>query len=192
MPASPRGSVWLVISRIWRSRGPRSHPRVLHASCRMLCVACFVASSLARQAEYLLGLRSPGNASIFDKGGGVLAWVAAGRLGGYLSAPSMPHPHDRDVDGQEAFTSLVETVGRRRPGRGPPMFCHDGQDSNDWGSVRLTLREPRQGQTSSEPLQRLDNPLPGYKIRHPIMPCPRANTGVHVGGKSRGDRPHRA
>lgn len=60
-----------------------------------------------------MGLRSPTTGSIFDDTGGTLAWIAAGRYGGHLSAPTMPHPDDADLTGESAFTELVATVGGR-------------------------------------------------------------------------------
>lgn len=63
--------------------------------------------------EYLVGLRSPTNSSIFDEGSGILKWIAAGRYKGYLTVPSMPHPSETDLTGEEAFTALVATVGRK-------------------------------------------------------------------------------
>lgn len=72
-----------------------------------------VSLTLGSQAEFLLGLRSPTNGSIFDDTGGTFVWIAAGRYGGYLSAPSMPHPDDDDLTGESAFAELVATVGGR-------------------------------------------------------------------------------
>lgn len=62
------------------------------------------------QAEYLLGLRSPTDGSIFDSSGGMLKWITAGRYEGYLSAPSLPHPSEVDLTGESAFDDLVATV----------------------------------------------------------------------------------
>lgn len=62
------------------------------------------------KAEYLLGLRSQTDGSIFDSTGGTLTWIAAGRYGGYLNAPSLPHPSEVDVTGETAFNGLVATV----------------------------------------------------------------------------------
>ncbi|CAM9656283.1 unnamed protein product [Ascophyllum nodosum] len=62
------------------------------------------------EAEFLVGHRSSTNGSIFDGGRGTLAWIAAGRYGGYLAAPSMPHPEDTDATGEIAFNERVTTV----------------------------------------------------------------------------------
>lgn len=67
-------------------------------------------SILGLKAEYLLGLRSQKDGSIFDSTGGTLTWIAAGRYEGYLSAPSLPHPSEVDVTGESAFNGLVATV----------------------------------------------------------------------------------
>lgn len=64
------------------------------------------------KAEYLLGLRAQTDGSIFDSTRGMLTWIAAGRYGGYLSAPSLPHPSEVDLTGEIAFNSLVATVSR--------------------------------------------------------------------------------
>lgn len=73
-----------------------------------------VAYARTLKAEYLLGLRPQINGSIFDSTGGTLTWITAGRHAGYLSGPSMPHPHDHDLTGQSAFNELVATVRSRR------------------------------------------------------------------------------
>lgn len=77
-----------------------------------LYVSLFVILTRRLKAEYLLGLRSPTNGSVFDETSGMLKWIAAGRYGGYLTAPSMPHPSETDLTGEEAFAALVATVGR--------------------------------------------------------------------------------
>lgn len=79
----------------------------------------------------MLGLRSQKNGSIFDGTGGTLTWIAAGRYGGYLSAPSMPHPSDNDLTGESSFNQLVATVGGRK-GRVHDLFLngsHSGRKS---------------------------------------------------------------
>lgn len=99
---------------------PISHPLDRPIGSRVLSIADNHAVSHAHvvfQAEYLLGLRSPTTGSIFDDTGGTLVWIAAGRYGGHLSAPTMPHPDDADLTGESAFTELVAMVG------GKPVPC---------------------------------------------------------------------
>lgn len=61
-----------------------------------------------------MGLRSSTSGSIFDGCRGTLAWIAAGRYHGYITAPSMPHPGDTDVNGEVAFNERVTTVRDRK------------------------------------------------------------------------------
>ncbi|CAM9202218.1 unnamed protein product [Choristocarpus tenellus] len=62
------------------------------------------------EAEYLLGLRLPSNASILDRESGIQMWVSAGRFSGNLNVPSMPLPSEVDPSGKQAFSVLVETM----------------------------------------------------------------------------------
>lgn len=67
-----------------------------------------------------MGLGSSREGSIFEQHNGMLTWIAAARYDGYLLAPSMPHPEDTDITGQEAYTTLVATVS------GHDASCVDG------------------------------------------------------------------
>lgn len=88
-----------------------SHPSLFCPTFSVRSAVCR-ANPSAYKAEFLVGRRSPTVGSIFDRTGGILLWIAAGRYSGYLASPSMPHPDEGDITGQEAFEELVLIVGR--------------------------------------------------------------------------------